>query len=154
MTENLVAKSSVTIEAPGKDVWNALLDPQAVERYMSGARVTSSFTVGSPITWTGEWEGKRYEDRGIILELEPEKKLSYSHVSGSSVHPGGTPIEHKVTIWLESDGDHTRVDLQQDGNASLQARDRAEANWARILAGLKEYAEEQYAHRRLGSAAS
>ena len=154
MTENLVAKSSVTIEAPGKDVWNTLLDPKAIEQYMFGARVTSSWTVGSPITWTGEWEGKRFEDRGIVLEIEPEEVLSYSHVSGSSLHEGGTPIEHKVTIWLTSDGDHTRVDLEQDGNQSVQECDRSASNWETMLAGLKDYVEDKYATRRLGSAAS
>jgi uncharacterized protein YndB with AHSA1/START domain len=154
MTENLVAKSSVTIEAPGKDVWKALLDPRAIEQYMFGARVTSSWTVGSPITWSGEWEGKPFEDRGTILEIEPEEMLSYSHVSGSSVRRDGTGIQHKVTIWLTSDGDHTRVDLEQDGNASLEEQDRSEANWSTMLAGLKDYVEDLYAKRRLGSAAT
>jgi uncharacterized protein YndB with AHSA1/START domain len=154
MSEELVAKSSITIASPGKDVWKALLDPRAIEKYMFGTQVASTWMVGSPITWSGEWEGKRYEDRGVILENEPEKKLAYSHYSAMSGSADVPANHHTVTIWLESDGVTTHVDLHQDGNASAPAREKAQTNWAAMLTGLRGYVEGLSAKRRLGSAAS
>jgi uncharacterized protein YndB with AHSA1/START domain len=40
--KNLVAKASTTIDAPRDDVWAALVDARAIERYMFGADVVSS----------------------------------------------------------------------------------------------------------------
>ena len=40
---------------------------------MFGTDAVSDWKEGSPITWKGEWEGKHYEDRGVILRLEPER---------------------------------------------------------------------------------
>ncbi len=37
--------------------------------------------VGSPILYRGEWHGKLFEDKGQILEIEPEKRLVSTHWS-------------------------------------------------------------------------
>jgi len=35
----------------------------------------SDWKVGSTLLFRGVWEGKAYEDKGFILELEKEKKI-------------------------------------------------------------------------------
>jgi uncharacterized protein YndB with AHSA1/START domain len=154
MNENLVAKASITIEAPAKDVWEALTDPEAIPHYMFGAEVMTDWTPGSPIAWMGEWEGKRFVDRGVVLEVEPEEKLVYSHYSPSSGLPDVPANHHRVTIWLTSDGDHTRVELEQDGCQSSAECERSTTNWETMLEGLKTYVEQKQAEHRFGSAAS
>jgi hypothetical protein len=42
-------------------------------QYMFGTNVISDWQEGSPILWKGEWQGKKYEDLGVILKLEPER---------------------------------------------------------------------------------
>ena len=39
MDENLIAKASVTINASSEKVWDALVNPEAIKRYMFGTNV-------------------------------------------------------------------------------------------------------------------
>ena len=71
MDTSTIARVSATIEAPVSRVSEALVSPALIKRYMFGASVASEWKEGSPITWKGEWKGKAYEDKGVILRLEP-----------------------------------------------------------------------------------
>ena len=142
MNGNLVARTSTTIHAAADDVWKALTDPDAIEQYMFGARVDSEWHEGSPITWKGEYQGKPYEDKGRILEMQRGKRLRYSHFSPMSGKPDSPENYHTVTIDLEGAGDDTRVCLSQDNNADEKARAHSEKNWSTMLEGLKKYVED------------
>ncbi len=78
-TTTLTARAATTIHAPIDRVWDALIDPAAIKQYMFGTNVTSDFKEGSPIAWKGEWQGKKYEDKGAILKIKPEQMLRYTH---------------------------------------------------------------------------
>ena len=41
MERNLLAKASVSINAPGRNVWKALVTPQSIKQYMFGTDVVS-----------------------------------------------------------------------------------------------------------------
>ena len=139
----LVAKASTTIDAPVARVWRALVTPEDLKRYMFGATVVSDWKVGGPIVWKGEWQGKRYEDKGRILRMEPERLLSYSHFSPLAGLPDTPENYHTVTIELATQGrGRTLVTLTQDNNANEEARAHSEANWSGMLEGLKRMLEE------------
>jgi uncharacterized protein YndB with AHSA1/START domain len=140
-TEQLVAQVSTTVNAPAAEVWKALITPEAIKHYMFGATVTSSFEVGSPITWRGEWKGRSFEDKGKILEVEPGHRLSYSHFSPLSGERDVPENYHTVTIELSEQGGATRVSLEQDNNSDEQAREHSEQNWRAVLEGLKKEVE-------------
>ena len=63
-----VATAAVDIAATPQRVWTALTDADEVERYMFGSRVETDWKPGSPIVWKGEYEGRRYEDKGEVIE--------------------------------------------------------------------------------------
>ena len=138
---NLIAKVSTTINAPAQKVWDALTDPEVIRRYMFGTNVISDWKQGSPIVWKGEWQGKKYEDRGVILKLEPERLIQYSHFSPLSGKPDLPENYHTVTIELVSHGVETAVSLSQDNNETEQAREHSEENWKTMLASLKKLLE-------------
>ena len=144
-SQDLVARASVRIDAPPEQVWDALVDPAAIEKYMFGAKVTTDWQEGSPIRWKGEWKGKPYEDKGEVLEIEPSRVLRYSHFSPLSKLPDEPGSYHTVTIELEpepsADGARTRVSLTQDKNPNEEARRHSTENWNAMLRGLKEYVE-------------
>ena len=73
MSENHVARASVEIPARAETVWDTLVDPEAT--WMMGARVTSAYVVGVPITFDGEWDGKPFQDHGEILEVDRPRRL-------------------------------------------------------------------------------
>jgi uncharacterized protein YndB with AHSA1/START domain len=142
MDRNLTAKASTTIHASKDAVWQALVDPGAISRYMFGAQVDSDWREGSPITWKGEFKGKPFEDKGKVLEVAPGKRLRYSHFSPLSGVPDKPENYHTVTIDLSGDGGQTRVSLAQDNNADEKARAHSEKNWATMLEGLRKYVEQ------------
>ena len=142
MDKNLIAKASVSIDAPREDVWKALVDPEAIKQYMFGTTVVSDWREGSSVVWKGEWQGKPYEDKGRILQLKPGRSLQYSHFSPLSRLPDRPENYHTVTVELSGDGDQTQVALTQDKNASDEERAEAEKNWGMMLAGLKKFVEQ------------
>jgi uncharacterized protein YndB with AHSA1/START domain len=145
MNKDLTAKANVTIRAPIAKVWDALVNPQVIKRYMFGATAVSDWKVGSPIAWKGEWKGKPFEDKGRILELRPEERLRYSHFSPLSGAPDEPENYHQVTIELskqEDQKDQVRLDLFQDNNKTKEARDESERNWAMMLEGIKKAVEQ------------
>lgn len=142
MDKNLIAKASTTINAPSVQVWKALVDPQAIKQYMFGTDVVSTWREGSPIIWKGEWQGKSYEDKGVILQFKPGRTLQYSHFSPLSGVPDKPENYHTVTIELSGNGNQTRVSLAQDNNATEEERADSEKNWGMMLAGLKKFAEQ------------
>ena len=141
MDRKLVAKASTTIQAPATKVWEALVTPTTIKQYMFGTTVTSDFKKGSPITWKGEWEGKKYEDKGVILDLQPKKKLAYSHFSPLAGLPDKPENYHNVTIDLADQGSKTGVTLSQDNNANEKEREHSQKNWQMMLDGLKKLME-------------
>ena len=142
MIADQIAKAAVTIDAPAAKVWEALVSPDAIKQYMFGTNVTTDWREGSPIVWKGEWKGKAYEDKGVLLEVKPERTLKYSHFSPLSGLPDKPENYHTVTIELSSEGDQTEVSLSQDNNPTEEAREHSEKNWEMMLAGLKKYLEQ------------
>jgi uncharacterized protein YndB with AHSA1/START domain len=143
MNKGLIANASTTINAPSAELWQALVTPAAIKEYMFGTTVTSDWVVGSPIVWEGEWQGRAYEDKGIILQVVPERVLEYSHFSPLAGVPDVPENYHIVTVELSPDGERTRVTLSQDNNPTEQAREHSEKNWGMMLAALKQFLERQ-----------
>jgi len=98
---------------------------------------------GSPIVWKGEWQGKKYQDRGTTLKLKPEHVISYSHFSPLSGLPDVPENYHTVTIELSQDKRRTLLTLMQDNNSDEEARKHSEQTWRMMLASLKKTVEEQ-----------
>jgi uncharacterized protein YndB with AHSA1/START domain len=141
MDSDLIAQASEVIDAPIQNVWDALVDPKAIKQYMFGSTVTSDWRKGGPISWKGEWQGKAYEDKGVILEIEPGRTLKYSHFSPLSGQPDEPENYHNVTIELVEEDQATRVSFSQDNNPDEEARAHSAKNWETMLSGLKKYVE-------------
>jgi uncharacterized protein YndB with AHSA1/START domain len=136
-----VATAAVEINASRSRVWSALTDPAQIEQYMFGARVQTDWERGSTIAWKGEYEGKAYEDKGKILEIEPERRLKVTHFSPLSGREDVPANYHTLTYELKLRGDKTRVSLSQDNNGSAEEAEHSRANWEKMLTGLKEVVE-------------
>jgi len=136
-----VATATIEIDASPGTVWAALTEPEQIEKYMFGSQVVTDWQPGSPILWKGEYEGKKYEDKGEIVEVEPERRLKVTHFSPLSGQDDIPENYHTVLYELERDGERTRVSLTQDNNSSEEAAEHSRANWEKMLAGLKEVVE-------------
>ncbi len=141
MNNEFIAKATTIIHAPVSKVWQALVNPEIIKQYLSNTEVISDWKVGSPILYKGEWEGKAFEDKGEILEIEPEKVLKSTHWSPLSGVPNIPENYHTVTYILSDRGDSTEVTITQDNNATEQEQAHSEKNWKTVLEGMKSLLE-------------
>ena len=137
------AQVSTTINAPVEAVWAGLTNPDDIRKYYMGAIVRTDWTVGSPITWTGEWNGETFEDKGEILRFQPHERMSYSHWSPLTGADDRPENYHVVDIALAPTDSGTEVTLTQSNleggvtDADREHRQDYEKNWSSMLAGLK-----------------
>src|SRR5437016_2832457 len=127
--KGFIAKAETVIDATVEKVWNALVNPALIKRYMFGATIISDWKEGSKIIWKGEWEGKPFEDKGVILAFQPKKKLRYSHYSPLSGVEDIPENYHIVTVGLTEMGKQTRISLEQDNNTTEKEKEHSEQNW-------------------------
>ena len=141
MATSLYAIASVLVHASPQRVWKALTDPEQIRQYLFGTNAKSDWKVGSPITYSGEWEGKQYEDKGTIIEIRPNEYLHttyFSHMSGREDIPENYA---NVLYRIIPSGNDTILTIVQDNNADERSRDHSEGNWNRVLGNLKELVE-------------
>ena len=139
--KNLIAKSQVTIQASIDKVWDALVNPETIKKYMFGTDVISDWKEGSQIHWKGEMNGRPYEDKGVILQFKPKTKLEYTHFSPMAGLPDVPENYHKITIDLSKQDMQTGVMLLQDNNNTEEAKEHSEKNWDAMLTSLKKLLE-------------
>ena len=132
--------ASVEISASPAQVWNALTDPELIRQYFFGTQVETTWEPGSPITWSGEYDGKTYRDKGEIIEAVPEERLVVTHFSSMSGQDDVPENYHELTYQLENEGTATRLTLEQD-NTPPESVEEFRTNWETMLGNLKELVE-------------
>lgn len=128
------------IKAPAGKVWDALTTPEIVKRYFFGTDMVTNWKVGSPIYFRGEYEGKRYEDKGTVLEYTQGRALSYSYLSSWSGMEDRPENYLSITYRLEQVPDGTALTIEQTNYDAERAR-HSEQNWKTVIDGLKRIVE-------------
>lgn len=141
MNETFTAKAVIAINAPTTKVWEALVTPQLIKRYLFGTEVTTDWQVGSPITYKGVWEGKAYEDKGKVLEVEPNKLLVSTFWSSLAGLPDAPENYKTVRYDLSAEGKGTMLTVTQDNNETQDEAGNSEQNWKAVLAEMKKLIE-------------
>jgi uncharacterized protein YndB with AHSA1/START domain len=136
-----IATASTEIAASTDRVWAALTDPEQIKLYMFGSTVETDWRPGSKILWKGEYDGKPYEDKGEIIEVEAGRLLKVTHFSPLSGQEDTPENYHALTYRLEAEGPKTRLSLSQDNNPTEEAAEHSRKNWETVLDGLKDVAE-------------
>jgi len=133
--------SKVIIDAPASRVWKALTKPELVKQWQYGTDLSTDWQIGSPITFRNEWEGTIYEQKGTILEIEPNKLMKYTLFAP---RPG---LEDKpenyftMTYSLEEADGKTILTIIQDDPREQIPQEQADENENSVLDGLKKLVE-------------
>ncbi len=145
---DVTASTSIVVDRSRKEVWKALTDPDLVKQYFMGATVTTDWQVGHPITFTGTWKDKPFEDKGEILDIKPAEEMKYSHWSPLGGSEDAPENYHVVRVVLDDAiAGGTKVTLEQSNlngevtDADRESRADYEKNWAGVLQGLKKTVE-------------
>ena len=119
-------KAAVTaqINRPAKEVFTGLIDPQQLERYMADKATVEPRPGGKyDFGWGGNGPIK-------ILELEPDRKLTYSWHHDT------------VVSWILEDSEGgTRITLVHSGFAKDRSTDDYTAGWWKFVNYLKSMVE-------------
>ena len=141
MPHNLTATRSVTIGAPPERIWAALTDPAQVKQYMWGAELVSDWRQGSPIVYRGVWEGKPYEDKGTILEIDPPRLLRTSYYSPLSGKPDRPENYAEVSYSVRPADGGSELTVTQGNIPDEAGKAQAEGNWGVALEAIKKLIE-------------
>lgn len=136
-----VATAQTDVAASPDRVWQSLTDPGQIAVYMQGSRVTTSWEVGSPITWDGEYDGRPYQDKGEVLIHDEPAVLSVTHYSPMLGQPDEPENYHTVTWTLTPTDSGTHLELAQDGCDDEGQAEQFGRNWQTMLDGLKAHVE-------------
>lgn len=140
--KGFIAQATIIINSPVSRVWDALTNPELIKQYLFGTQVTTDWKVGNPITYKGTWEGKTYEDKGKVLQVEPEKLLVSTFWSSLSGLPDVPESYNTVRYELSPESGGTRLTVTQDNNATPEEASHSEQNWKIVLDSMKKMLEE------------
>lgn len=143
MKGELTTETSISIKASPAQVWKALTTPKLIKKYLMGTDVSSDWKEGSSITYTGEYEGKKYHDKGTIKKIEPEKILQSTYWSSAGGKEDKPENYNLVTYQLTKSEDQTTVTLVQDNISTEKEKEHVTENWKRVLKKLKEVVENE-----------
>jgi uncharacterized protein YndB with AHSA1/START domain len=135
------SSTTLVIQAPREKVWRALTEPALVKQYLFGTELETTWQIGAPLVFRGEWEGKAYEDRGTVLAFEPMRALAYDYWSSFSGHEDKPELRQVIRFELEDQAGGVKLSVEQT-NVDSQARaDHSSENWRGVLTKLKELVE-------------
>ena len=139
-----VVQVDTTIKADAATVWEAMTGKQSA--LFPGTEVKTDWKVSHPITFTGEWKGTPFKDRGEIQSYSDKSELSFTHWSEKGGETTRPESYHLVRYALRPDGKQTTVTLSQFNlgkNTEIDAKTKVEfeKTWSFMLDGLKKAAE-------------
>jgi len=150
MSEPLVVKNTIMINAPVSKVWDALTNPEQTKKYMFGCETVSDWEPGSTLLWKGNYEGKEMVYvKGNIVDIEPGKFLAYTTIDPNNPSIEDIP-ENYLTVTYEltpedgrtiltvTQGDYSKV---ADGDRRYEEAYNSGEGWNPILVQIKELTE-------------
>lgn len=133
-------RRQINIAAGTRAVWRALTTVDGLQSWLADtARVDAR--EGGRIVLTSEGDdGEPVEERGLIHEIRPTRKLEWAWDSSSPAPTAGTRV-----LWqLAMDGEETRVILVHRGGGPLdeeESRAAMDKEWRQALLALRDALE-------------
>lgn len=138
------AQTSIDINATPEQVWEVLINPDFVKQYLHGTTLKADWRAGGDITWSGEWNGQNYVDKGTVLIYKPYKLIKTTHWSPMSGKEDKPENYHHVTYELEEENGKTNFTLIHGNSPSQQDADSMiESGWRPVVQEIKELVESQ-----------
>lgn len=141
MAKELISKSSININASSSKIWEALIKPEIAKEYFFGAEIVTDWNVGSPIILKGEFNGNKYEEKGILLNVKPNTQLQYSHWSNFDGLPDEPENYRTWTFDITEKDGVTQLSMSEDNIPTEKQKKRSDEFWGDVLLKIKRLAE-------------
>lgn len=141
MSKELISKSSIDINASSPKIWEALVKPEIAKKYFFGAEIVTDWKVGSPITFKGEFNGNKYEEKGVLLNIEPSAQLQYSHWSNFDGLPDEPENYRTWTFDINENDGITKLSISEDNIPTEKQKNRSDEFWKEVLQKIKHIVE-------------
>jgi len=118
--------------------------PELVKLWQYGSVLTTTWEPGAPIRFTAEWNGKRFEQWGRVIEFVPNVSLKYSLFAPRPDLTDSPENYFFMTYRLEDRGGTTLLEITQDDPRPVTnpvAQPPAEEAENPILRALKDLVE-------------
>ncbi len=140
MTNNLTLIKERLINADVKKVWETLTETTTDWNGVI-IQTRSEWNPNSSIIFSFVWDGKQYEDKGVIIEFEPTKIFSHTYWSAFSGLPDEEKNYSKVQYELIPTDNGTILKLTHSNFATEIMYQHSDKNWEDTLDKIKEKCE-------------
>jgi uncharacterized protein YndB with AHSA1/START domain len=137
----MIAAINKTINASREKVWQAITTPALIKKYLMDTEVSTDWKEGSPITYSGQYNGKAYKDKGVIKRIDPQKIFQSTYWSSMGGKEDRPENYNLVTYELSGKDGETMLTLTQDNIQSEKEKQHVTGNWETVLEKLKDVAE-------------
>ena len=143
-TSPKIMNKTVQINATTSKVWQMLTTPELMKKWMMSdidIEIITDWKVRSPIEIRRTMNGKDFENKGTVLQFEPERALQYSHLSSLSRLPDRPENYAVVAFRLNPPGDQTTLTLTLSNFATESIYKHVAFYWNVTLEVLKQMIE-------------
>lgn len=148
MTQQI--EKRISIEAKPAVVWKALTDPDLIKRWMAepeiGLQVLVEWKEGSTISMKG-FHHVQFENKGIVLKVDPVRELQYSYLSSLSRLPDQPENYSIINFQLNPSGNNTEVVLAIRNFPTESIFRHVDLYWQGTLVILKQVVETSVVQR-------
>ncbi|PZF73529.1 SRPBCC domain-containing protein [Taibaiella soli] len=141
MKSEFAAQVTIHIDANPEAVWDALVNPAMIKQYFFGTDAISDWREGSTLQFKGEYEGKEYLDKGVIIKYDKPKILQYTYLSSMSGKEDKPENYALITYALTPDGNNTKLDITQDNIPTATEQEHSLKNWSDVSKHIKQLVE-------------
>lgn len=140
-TPERIVKKQINILTSAAKLWDVLTNPEMIKQWLSGSNVISDWRQGSPILFTGNWNGKEYEDRGVIMQYVQNKLFQFSYFSNFSGLPE-IPENYSIIRFDITEYENEAIlKLTHSNITTATMLEHSDKNWNEALNIIKTLAE-------------
>ena len=136
---------TTTIQSRPDKVWTTLTDIESMKQWLGdpemNIEVRTDWKINSPIVICG-FHHANFENKGIVLEYEKEKRLSYTHLSSLSRLPDKTENYTILEFILRPIDEQTELTINISNFPTEAIQKHLEFYWRTTILTIKQQAEE------------
>lgn len=139
-------EKTIIIKAPPYSVWETLTNPNLIKQWMGEPEmeieVITDWKVGTPLIIKG-FHHVNFENKGTILQFEPNRVLKYDYLSSISRLPDNPENHTIIEFILTPFGDQTSLTLTLSNFPTESIFKHVNFYWTTTIEIMKKLVERQ-----------